>query len=134
MRSRGRCRDMLSAFGELINNRLTTEIANVAVWATRQGQEGSKPSIVYDLQLGAGSGGSAPVVPALLVVNCYDVTADGADTVAAQVIAALQGWSGWNEEVALMSCDWTNSQKDRDDEKNVFFAVLTFAATAITGG
>jgi hypothetical protein len=122
---------MLTELGVLVKTRLDAQVAGVAVWGKRQGQGSDLPSIVYDLQLGASGGGTAQVLPVLLIVNCYATTSDGVEVVAAAAQTALEGWGAWSDDVGLMSVELTNAQQDYDDEKHVWFAVLSFSATAV---
>ena len=122
---------MLTELGTLVYNRLVAEVDDVEVWAKRQEQEGTKPSIVYDIQLGPRGKGTAEVAPILLIVSCYASTSDAVEEVAAAVVAALQDWSAWDAEVAIYNCEQTNAQQDVDDAKGVFYAVLSFSATAV---
>jgi hypothetical protein len=125
---------MLTNLGRLVRDQLTAQVGAVGVWAKRRGQDSTLPAVVYDLQVGPTIEGSAPVSSVLIVVSCYAPTSLGVETVAGSVQSALQGWSGRAYGVALLELDLTNSQQDFDEEKSEFYAVLSFSATAITGG
>lgn len=125
---------MLTNLTRLIKERLNTEIADAAIWSKRQGQEGAKPSIVFDLKLGPRSTGTAPVAQALIIVESYAMTSDDVEALAAEVEEALQDWSARGYGVGLLGVDQTNAEQDYDDVKGVWYAVLSFSAMAITGG